>query len=858
LGLVLLAIGLGVGLYERRFLDSSVANSMRVCSKKDSNYASWEQNFEGGVNETEIEEDKENTIPLYKHFYLYNMTNPSDYLAGEVPVLVERGPYVLREYQSFLDVEFDGDNVTYEEWHYFVPQDGQDNKTENMFCEGCDINDEFHNLNGAYLRLLGQGQNEGSLILAATCTAVQISNIAAALDPRQAMAFCNNTAKEPGTSALCGCCNPYAGIPTPADMLKCEDLYATTGKTGGLFSLLSYYDGAPPVAGSGKTSFTQAVYSSLIVAKTARELALGYPTALSGYMLAKATAQGAAAAYPGSDAALRGALAKQATYTAQVGSQCADLCEALTLPKDLNKLFALLATGNLEAAVNCDARLPRQIPSHDVRFLSGVSCRPYAFSMLTALVCDPSIGGSGCECADGSDWSTGKGCCLAKGSNSQLGLDSLAGLGCLYEVPGIIGDRNFVSAQQVRDFYGTNHRAGEFTGCETDENGKKTWERAGWGSLRNGQTQQDLWQWDQADPTNDFLPPSPGRTAVFQDAAKRAVLGGKTYTSTIRGSLGMRFPGLGVSSELWSNHLTKKGQIYNETFQVYVAQAKRPVSIEYSHTASLKGVDTNVYKTNKKIMDRDFEDNAKTGTGVPMNGADCLTYNYGFPVFVHRPNYLYGDAKLLTQKEPPARLEYTGTRSIGVKLYRSYGYGPQSKPLESLLPIDAAAVDEYAEEFDTAINIEPASGLAVAAHSRLGASFAVFSCDPNDAFNPSCGLFPNSAGQCYTQFADKNPLLVNTSFPCSAANVFSPKVIGDILVPQYWVDQTSELNDHAANQLSNAGTLHLVAGIALILLAPFGGILLLSGIYFMHRTYFMTSSKQAESSYEAMDGMSEI
>ena len=232
-GIILAISGFLSGFFLRYTIEDTVEKSMRVCDENASTYKNWLQNFEGSPNETHIDEDSETTIPLYKYFYVFNMTNPTEYMNGEAAQLVENGPYVLREYISFLNVSFEGDNnVSYDEWHYYVPQDGMQNTT-NMFCEGCTRNDLVTNLNVAYvsffcfranftivshtrsrnryLRLLGQGQNEGSVLLASKCTQGQILNIQSALAGK--MPFCNTSqAGDMSQDAACGCCNPYPSV----------------------------------------------------------------------------------------------------------------------------------------------------------------------------------------------------------------------------------------------------------------------------------------------------------------------------------------------------------------------------------------------------------------------------------------------------------------------------------------------------------------------------------------------------------------------------------------------------------------------------------------------------------------------
>lgn len=600
-GALCLIGGLLAGFYLKYSIDSTIQDSMTVCDPKAPGYSNWLQNFEGSPNETKIDQDKETTIPLYNDFYIYNMTNPTEYLNGGVAALVERGPYVLRNYISFLDVNFDKTNVTYDEWHYYVPQDGL-NGQKDLFCQGCDRNDVITNLNAAYLRLLGQAQNEGLLILASKCTQTQVANVASAVQGK--LPFCNTT--EAGNKvydATCGCCNPYPGkLPTGEDQLECPTLTSLEGSTVGLFSLLAYYDEGVAVSDSHSAFTASGLYSPLLISKTVKEFALGFPHALAGYMLAKITITKTEEAFPGNEGALRHALATQANYTRMVGDMCASHC---TMTSDLGQLGQLIMEGRMEDVVRCDYRLPNFIDSTAHRFLDGVSCRPYSFALLSRLVCNPMLGGKGCECATaGRTYEDG--CCLIKGENSIFGL-SLGGIGCLQEIPGILDDRQFATAEQRQEFYAEKpKRSGQFTGCDDHE-------KVGWVSLANTNTAFDLWQYNQTDPTQDFLPPSPGRLLAFKGGdATRAALGGETYTSTVRGSLGLRFPGTKVTADLFSWHLST-GKPYNETFSLWIKQASRPVDVIFHGDADVLGVTTDEFRTEKRMMDRDFGDNRKNG-----------------------------------------------------------------------------------------------------------------------------------------------------------------------------------------------------------------------------------------------------
>lgn len=208
-------------------------------------------------------------------------------------------------------------------------------------------------------------------------------------------------------------------------------------------------------------------------------------------------------------------------------------------------------------------------------------------------------------------------------------------------------------------------------------------------------------------------------------------------------------------------------------------------------------------------------------------------YVYEAPVFVHRPNFLYGDEYLLNQSVVPDRFEFEAkNRSVGIRLYRGYAsYAPNAKKnIEPLPRIDAQTLQDYMDDYDTIMHIEPASGVTVKAHGRLGASFSVFSCDPKDQFSSSCLLFPNANFKCYSKTASKSPFLQNMSLPCSSANILTPNVLGDVLIPQYWVDQTSEVNDYVASKLRLSGQLHLLGGVLMVCLTALGATLAVSGL----------------------------
>jgi len=96
----------------------------------------------------------------------------------------------------------------------------------------------------------------------------------------------------------------------------------------------------------------------------------------------------------------------------------------------------------------CNGKTTERHETNDMDEISfgGIDCKPYSFTYATKMQCNevsstlliaPNTPGyKECACADGSeDWKT-TGCCLAGGMLNEV---DLAGWGCLYPVPGLVG-----------------------------------------------------------------------------------------------------------------------------------------------------------------------------------------------------------------------------------------------------------------------------------------------------------------------------------------------------------------------------------------------------------------------------------
>eukprot|EP00736_Rhodelphis_marinus_P002156 Rmarinus@m.25929 len=99
-GAILIGAAFLISWYIDKTLDEEVEKSAILDGYCDDDYEYWVTNCC----------DKERHGIEYMRFYLWNITNTEEFLAGEKPVLQEVGPYSYRQYIDRFDVEFYDDN----------------------------------------------------------------------------------------------------------------------------------------------------------------------------------------------------------------------------------------------------------------------------------------------------------------------------------------------------------------------------------------------------------------------------------------------------------------------------------------------------------------------------------------------------------------------------------------------------------------------------------------------------------------------------------------------------------------------------------------------------------------------------
>jgi len=768
------------------------------------------------------------------------------------------------------------------------------------------MSDGITNLSPIYLSLLGNANDEFSLILSMSCTPAQIANIPFAGDKGQ----CNDSQMNDWEQSNCACCmlaDEFLANSSPSTFKSCNNLLSEKTLTMSKLSLLAYFDGGIPVKSAGDSSFDGSgatfsttllnqttFYSGLIQKHTVRDLMFGYPSAMIGSVvplmfMAKtknvmknmgildlSSKQVATEILTGAmDGTMPLPLGDLSKYTRDVGAVCHALCSKVPDTDPLaGSLFGFSCKGSANDATagETDARVK----------LGGIDCLPYSSTFATVSVCstidtillvDPTKSGyKSCSCVDGSqDWKT-VGCCLAAGQYN--GLD-LTASGCLYPVAGAV-DNNYAS-------YSSN-------------NGKP-----------NIDVGSSILAWTKSEPSQtrkQFMCPADGvmlsehKSSFGRYEAFDGVLQSTTFYSTsfprirqgdsvslnatakvtkVSGSGGRNYVSPTGYTAMVSDTQISNGHWFKKAIPLYIKEMKGPLSFseDWSIRPIVCGSDPQLclYISRFKIASSAFQGTNTTrtiGTGLPYNGLQAIGHfdgpsSNGRPAYINQPNFLAGDSVLFTQQ---SNAHVDGPSGNGILMYRPKDFG--SDPGAFVLGesntnyrvVDKNLTVSLINSLQSYFDLEPSTGLGIRSKLRLGRSYSIWECDPQS--NTKCQLdrqLPGK-GRCYNSvgaslFTSLNStmktLLLATnqtsfSFPCSAANVFSPSVIGGKIMPFFWYEDVRKevdsndlepLLDMSRGWLKNMNEFIWFFNIGFYLVACLGPLMLFKFLWFGPKKQFL-------------------
>eukprot|EP00574_Skeletonema_japonicum_P004359 CAMPEP_0201714314 /NCGR_PEP_ID=MMETSP0593-20130828/849_1 /ASSEMBLY_ACC=CAM_ASM_000672 /TAXON_ID=267983 /ORGANISM="Skeletonema japonicum, Strain CCMP2506" /LENGTH=947 /DNA_ID=CAMNT_0048203583 /DNA_START=104 /DNA_END=2947 /DNA_ORIENTATION=+ len=763
-------------------------------------------------------------------------------------------------------------------------------ETKRALASHLSMSDNVVNYSPDYLSLLGTFNDEVNLILSLECTADQIMNIGVA-----GKAQCSGS----GDSSDCACCmldsdyklatSRNTGV-EPA-YTKCNSFFDDEGTTMTMLSRLASHDGGIAVKSAGEKKYDGSgdlisgdFYTALIQEHTVNDLLFGYPSAFLGRVAFHAQMDQAKKSLSSPlssvelskrmltgqmDSDLSFKLGDIAQYTSDVGSVC----------------FATCLDGNGDCSGHAPER--HELSDVDKIKLGGIDCTPYTSTYETTAKCavintvlsqDPNaVGYDACVCANGSDEWSSQGCCLAGGSN--IG-ESLRGEGCLFEVAGI-EDPNYAgmdttianaidlgSALEAWIEKEASNVSSEFM-CPAAGTGLDEHDIFGAYESHDGSTSHVTYY----HTGNDRI-----RQADVTDDASTA------FSTPVSGGSGKFFKPKGLTSKVGTSQISD-GFPIDIAHPVFVPSGKKSIDFNFEGVRDnfvrnkVCGTDSCIVSARLIPANTTFHATNETdGAGLPFDGLQPVGHVSGpsingRPEYLHQPLYVGGDEILYTQQDN----SYVGRADgNGIKIYRSLtesdpgAFNPDTNATDSNYQlVDKAVVDSQSKALLSHVDIEVASGLGARQRMRFGTSYSIWECDP--ATNEKCKLALNAQAQysCYsgtgsTVFndlaaADKSDLetlgLNNFTYPCSAANLLTPSVVGGKILPSFWVEESTAhaskteidlLAAYAKAYSKNGNTFILT--VSLVFVSLFLGFsMLLRCLCFEQKSNFMEMEKPAAS-----------
>jgi hypothetical protein len=719
--------------------------------------------------------------------YVFNISNPAEYLDGGEAQLHEKGPYQFDLDINREEVVFHDDRkvVDYTLLNYL---DFQEDKQ----CVGCEhvFKEKVTVINPAYAALLAGSQSEATLLMSLACSSTQIG-LMAIMNPYP---YCEKTEIGPSSSTLCRCCVPpvdgFVAVGLPAseyennDWSFCKDITNPQGASAGVLGYVGKYDGAYKIRDTLQAfPLSTGTYTNYLRTYSVSELLTGSMSAFMGFVGYAALSQ-----------QLGNPVAKlQYDGIVNATQDMKDVCYSSNynfcpqVSQVLATMSAIMgptpqATAGLRLAylktVNCSGSIPAYQDLMDtgglseeralqLRYLEGLPCDSFTPAIAFATLIQSSMANSG-TCADGT---TNFPCCLSTFSlNFPTGVFAGRGMGCLRFIDGVIQKKRVYSAEEARLDLGNTVR--QKTVC----NSQDKLQLLEW----FGKTSFDEW-FTPAAYTFGGMFPMPWADPTVIKNANTSIAGTFTGVVVADGRAVTQTVGNGAGKSFLVSDLSD-GDVKEKEWQLYATNLQRIRTAEFIKNEDKFDLQTAKYQIKQEFGDEDAATDASERSGqMPYPNIINLIYTErGKPAILTNPNFLDVNEAMFTQGNNQKRQYANGVGGVTLHKTRSaYSWNAAEIAPEQM---SKASVNENRGTFESYWNYEPATGLTVT--NQVTGMFGLFTMNCNPLFDPFCSV---KAGYdldlCYPR-KDSND--TDYTLPCSNTNVLTPKVQGEKIFPVYW------------------------------------------------------------------------
>ena len=695
-------------------------------------------------------------LPQLTSVYIHNISNPIEYFKnGSTAKIHEIGPFSLSTQINRVDVKFNENVMSYLQYNEFTFEAGKSCSN----CKSMDVEVNVYNL--AYSALLTATRNEGALMLAQTCTQAQIKHTSTP--------YC--TALQQGRSNInCTCC--YSQIPNPGGgAIACSTITSQTSIASGRVSWLAGYDGGLKISNLA-TSFplSSGVISPITRRSSVSEVAFGSPSPLLGFF-----------SYNSGSVAQKNVISNT---TLDMKDACYHLfCPSVEELVDQIRVVGKVQGYQILSRASCYGIVPsieelllNSSRADELRYLEGVNCRRFTPAVVVAaLIVNNSLTHS---CHDPRDSPP---CCLSSVVSTTSPVRG-PGLGCMRMMDGLIASpRRIFSTEDAQKhiaptaFY-TNCAEPSQRLIQTLDRGQSLYKK--WYTPNSFQYPKMPW----ADPT--VL-----ATGLSVDTQK-AYDNNSNTTTTLKIGIDDHFVSINKPYAMKKNlFLKSKFNAQNEppvedkTRKVFIPYLFADKDLQYARKSTVNSIETFVYSDILYLDDNetDIEYRMRFGEVPYQNMVNLVYTSGGKPAMVSQPNFYGVEDSIWNQTDNKKRGSPAGNGVELYRLYDSYSTDGSANRYEEPVLMTPESVEENSDIFTVSFEYTANTGTALKTSMSSMISGYTLNCDPT--LDRSCLLLTTPITPtnvlCY-------PGTGGVQRPCSAANIFTPKLQGEKVIPVCW------------------------------------------------------------------------